>query len=475
MKLRPFFLICVTVLILSVTAFAISTLNCETCHNNIYSNWLMSAHAHTQAVVAGELSEERIGQTPHDVIYGEDAEDCVACHAPTAILLKGGMSESQVLGYFFTTINGKFTKNTTVAHVAEWPNVSCITCHKVPNDHPIGKATLALFNSQTGKYKLMKNIDELCGQCHGNLHFPDTDHLTYNGWLLSKHAHTQAVVASELSEERVGQTPHDVIYGEDAEDCVACHAPTAILLKGGMSESQVLGYFFTTINGKFTKNTTVAHVAEWPNVSCIVCHDPHTVGKLSYFNSSTKKYESMKSAVELCGQCHGNLRFPDTDHLSYNIWRGTGGIGVPDQKTMPGVTCVDCHMFVSNVDGSNSAMFRGHSWHIFVKEADDRYTTSCMQCHASMNKIEAKTIIDKWRSSFLDLEAVAQRNVTTAMQAMKGVKNKTLRKALKEAQYNLQYAECDESGGFHNHKYLMALLNDANSKALMILSEVSHK
>lgn len=183
----------------------------------------------------------------------------------------------------------------------------------------------------------------------------------------------------------------------------------------------------------------------------------------------------MKSAVELCGRCHGNLRFSDTDHLSYNIWSGTGGIGVPSQKTMPGVTCIDCHMFVSNVDGSNSAMFRGHSWHIFVKETDGKYTTSCMQCHASMNRVEAKKIIDKWKLSFSDLEAVAQKNVIAATQAMKVVKNKSLRKALEEAQYNLQYAECDESRGFHNHKYLMALLNDANNKALMILSEVSHK
>ena len=40
---------------------------------------------------------------------------------------------------------------------------------------------------------------------------------------------------------------------------------------------------------------------------------------------------------------------------------------------------------------------------------------------------------------------------------------------LKEAQDNMTFAESDESGGFHNHKYLMSLLQDSNQKALEIL------
>jgi hypothetical protein len=43
---------------------------------------------------------------------------------------------------------------------------------------------------------------------------------------------------------------------------------------------------------------------------------------------------------------------------------------------------------------------------------------------------------------------------------------------LKEAQFNLTYAESDESGGFHNNTYLMALLNDAIQRSQEILTSL---
>ena len=318
---------------------AVSQLNCQTCHGDIHAKWNGSSHANTQADVATELGEECAGQTANEVIRGEDPEDCIACHGPTAILANGGLSEEQALNYFFTTVDGKFTQDTAATNTADWPNVACTACHNVPGDHPTSMPTAALFDSQMGKYASVNSASELCGQCHGDLRFPGTDHLTYNAWTTSKHSETQADVAGELGEERAGQTAKEVVNGEDPENCIACHAPTAVLADGGMSEEQALEYFFTTADGKFTAETAPAHSSEWPNVSCTACHDQHNPGEPAYFNSSTKKHEPMKNASELCGQCHGNLRFPDTDHRSYNIRSGTGGIGVPDQQTMPTATC----------------------------------------------------------------------------------------------------------------------------------------
>jgi hypothetical protein len=449
---------------------AVSQLNCQACHGDIHAKWNGSPHADTQAVIATELGEERAGQTADEVIRGEDAEDCIACHGPTAILAGGGMTETQALEYFFSTADGKFAKNTASTNTADWPNVACTACHNVPADHPTSKPALALFDSQTGMYASVDSASELCWQCHGNLRFPDTDHLTYNAWTTSKHADTQADVASELSEERAGQTADEVLHGDDPEDCIACHAPTAVLASGGMSEAQALGYFFTTEDGAFTANTAPARGSEWSNVSCTACHDQHNPGEPAYFDSSTKEHELMKSTSELCGQCHGNLRFPDTDHLSYNIRSGTGGIGVPDQQTMPGATCTDCHMFASDVDGSNSSMFHGHTWETSVAEADGKSTTSCTHCHADMDTAQASAIIGDWKSSFQSLDETAQENVAAAAEAMKAVEDKALQAKLEEAQHNLGYAESDESGGFHNHEYLMSLLNDANDKAVEILS-----
>ena len=57
-----------------------------------------------------------------------------------------------------------------------------------------------------------------------------------------------------------------------------------------------------------------------------------------------------------------------------------------------------------------------------------------------------------------------------ATKAMEGNTNQDLQGKLTEALFNQSYAESDESGGFHNHTYLMALLNDALQKAQEVLT-----
>jgi hypothetical protein len=233
-------------------------------------------------------------------------------------------------------------------------------------------------------------------------------------------------------------------------------------------EATALDYFFSTTDFGFTTNTVSAHTDEWPGVGCAACHDPHDPGKLSYFNSSTLQYEVMTNSDQLCGQCHGNLRFPGTDHLTYNLLKGTGGIGVPDQQLMPEVGCTDCHMHSSGVDGSNSKMFGGHSWAITVPEVGGQDTMSCILCHTDAEPAFVTLIIDGWKSEFQTLDATVSVNVARATAAMQNSQNPTLQANLAEAQHNLAYAESDECGGFHNHGYLMALLRDANQKALSI-------
>jgi hypothetical protein len=235
-----------------------------------------------------------------------------------------------------------------------------------------------------------------------------------------------------------------------------------------MTASQALGYFFTTTNGQFSADTVSAHLSEWPGVSCTACHDPHDPKKLSCFNSATGQYQVLTNSALLCGQCHGNLRFPDTDHLSYNIETGTGGIGVTNQQTMPGATCTDCHMYTSTQDGTLSRSYHGHSWAITIQEAGGQVISSCTACHPTMDAQAAHTAITNWQSEFQTLDATVQANVARAAALLQGSQDTNRLAALAESQHNLSYAESDESGGFHNHNYLMALLNDANSKVLSL-------
>jgi formate-dependent nitrite reductase cytochrome c552 subunit len=440
-----------------------SAAQCNTCHPDEVTLWSGSRHANTQLDLAGELAASHPGEAPADVIQGED---CIACHSPTAVLANGKMSEGDALGYFFTTTNGQFSASTSATNTSAWPHAGCAACHSVPTNHSIAPASLALFDSQTAHYVHVTGASELCGQCHGTLHFSGTDHQVYDAWLSSKHAHTQDPVAGELSNSHAGEDPWSVAAGEN---CIACHAPTAVLTTGG-DEATALDYFFTSTNGLFTTSTASAHSDEWPGVGCTACHNPHDPGSLSYFNSGTFQYEVMTNSAQLCGQCHGNLRFPDTDHRSYNILQGTGGIGVPDQQFMGDVTCTDCHMHRSDADGSNSRMYGGHSWAITVAEAGGQSTMSCLACHTGADPATTSLIIDGWKSEFQTLDATASANVARAAAAVQAVENpaQAVQAALAEAQHNLAYAESDESGGFHNHPYLMALLQDANQKALSI-------
>jgi hypothetical protein len=453
----------------AVATPTVSPLDCESCHQAAFSNWRSGAHANTQTDVARELSAQRSGQTAEDVINGQDAKDCIACHAPRAITIAGIVtSENDAMLRFFNTTDGKFTAGTQPINTTDWPNINCATCHNIPDEHTKAKLSFGFFNSRSAQFVSLDDSNKVCGQCHGSLLVQGRDDQTFDAWLTSKHSSTQAGVARVYSTAFNGQTPGDLANG--AENCIACHAPTAVLANGGMSEVEATAYFYTTTEGKFSTDTTVDHTAEWPSVSCTACHDPHNPSILGYFNSSTKKYQPIKNNDELCGQCHGTLRYKNSRNRSSDIINGTGGVGVPDQQMEPNVVCTDCHMYSDGVHGSTSAMMGGHTWSIIVKDATGQTTASCTHCHADMDAAKSQTTIKQFQSEFQNLDAITKTSVKNADAAMEGSTSPDLLNKLKEAHANLSYAESDESKGYHNHTYLMALLNDALMRSQEILT-----
>ncbi len=467
--LHKIFILVVSVISVSSFVSAQSTLDCQLCHSGNQSLWATGPHANSQTDVADELAEEWTGLPADSVILGSEAENCIACHGPISVTANGGMTEVEALNHFFTTTNGLFVDTTHATDTANWPHVGCTTCHDVPANHPTDSPTKALFNSTTVQYMSISNTAVLCGQCHGTLRFADTDHRVFDAWKMSTHGHRgQADVAEELAGEWAGSAPDSVINGSVAEDCIACHAPTSVLVDGGISETEALSRFFSTTAGVFSETTAPTDTANWPEVSCNACHNPHQPDGIYLFDSKTAEYVEMATSQELCGQCHGNLRFADTDHLSYNIEAGTGGTGVENKITMSGVQCVSCHMHADDVDGSNSSMYGGHTWRIFVTEDDGSETASCTGCHSSMDAAAAENQIDSWKDEFAALDSIAQLKVAAADEKMVGNTDPTDIQYIEEAHHNLEFAESDESGGFHNHNYSMALLNDVIEKADLI-------
>ncbi len=463
--------ILMTITLMPQPAVAQSTLNCKLCHSGAapldqWTQWTTSRHANTQRDVAVELAASWKGQPPDSVIFGSQPENCVACHSPAAVSVLGGMTEVQVMGHFFSTTNGLYTDSTQAVDTANWPHDGCVTCHNVPPTHPAAQPTLTIFNSTTAQYDSVQNASTLCGYCHGTLRFTDTDHRLFDAWRLSKHGRgNQRDIASELAANWGGFSPDSVA---NSENCIACHAPTSVKMNGGISESQVLARFFTTTGGKFSDSTTITDTLHWPEVSCNTCHNPHKSQELSYFNSTSRTYQVLSNSDSLCGQCHGNLRFPDTDHLTYNLEQGTGGIGVADLQTMPGAHCVDCHMHKGAVDGTNALMYSGHRWSVFITEPDSGVSSSCTACHSTMDANAAEGVIQLMLAEYASFDSLAQARVTAADTVLQNHPDTVKQRYLDEAHYNLAYAESDESHGFHNHKYLLELLNDAIAKADLV-------
>ncbi len=89
-------------------------------------------------------------------------------------------------------------------------------------------------------------------------------------------------------------------------------------------------------------------------------------------------------------------------------------------------------------------------------------------CAGSVSESWPQVIIDSWKTEFQALDATASANAARAAAAMQGRQNQAFQATLAEAQHNLTYAESDKTGGCHNHLYLIALLEDANEKALSI-------
>ena len=97
------------IVILHDATQAQNKINCAFCHGTQNKLWSSSRHAQTQFDVATELAKNWIGQAPDSVINGSSAEDCVACHGPTAVSTGSGMSEVQVMSHYFTTTAGLYT------------------------------------------------------------------------------------------------------------------------------------------------------------------------------------------------------------------------------------------------------------------------------------------------------------------------------------------------------------------------------
>ncbi|MCK5560008.1 MAG: Ig-like domain-containing protein, partial [Thermoplasmata archaeon] len=303
---------------------------------------------------------------------------------------------------------------------ANWTSINCIICN---DQHTL---ELGLYNG-TAREEPPANISALCGACHSG-HHPQ-----YEDWSASAHANTY-------------QGFNDNTY------CAHCMSPFQAGPEEDWDEDVPVG------------------AANWTNVGCTVCHDPHKASseELVLYNGSA--YEEVADSNELCGSCHtmgDAILGEEPHHTQIEMRTGTGGLGVPDMTWMPSVECAECHNSHSLEPGEYA----------------------CVVCHEPISlppttNETAKTEIDDTQTEIGSMLTKAKANLTDAEEAKMGAEengtwNSTLNDTYWRAVFNYYFVYEDFSQGVHNYNYAKALLElaeediDAVIKGVVLLPNIT--
>ena len=242
-------------------------------------------------------------------------------------------------------------------------------------------------------------------------------------------------------------------------------------------------------------------------ITCTVCHNLHDMGDwlaetkaafgvqkpYAWYNRDAiltgtrykANYTMMANTIELCGNCHSNIRYGNTGPgWAINATNPTSVHGYPakdifvdsvKQKMLNPATnatfeCIDCHMATKITDSSGSILpdsqkVKGHS---FKVNTSILMGTNCSNCHitgsslgnmsTTIEKIQVETH-DKWNATNITvLSALA------TIKAYSGEKNLS-RNLIAEAYWNLKLVSSDESWGVHNPNGTNKLLENATALA----------
>jgi formate-dependent nitrite reductase cytochrome c552 subunit len=239
-----------------------------------------------------------------------------------------------------------------------------------------------------------------------------------------------------------------------------------------------MGDWLKKTNATFGESKAYA----WYNKDAVVAATNATTGAITRYKAN---YTMMPNTIELCGNCHSNIRIGNEGPG----WNGSGGnptgvhgfpakdifVGSVKQKMLNPATnatfeCIDCHMATMIKDSNGSVLpdsqkVKGHS---FKVNATILMGTNCSNCHKTGNpfpysdlsttieKIQAETR-DKWNATNITVQsALAQ------VKAHSGEKNVS-RDLIAKAYWNLRLVSSDESWGVHNPDKTNELLDNATA------------
>lgn len=315
--------------------------------------------------------------------------------------------------------------NTTLPEYLQ--NVTCQACHGPGSLHEI-----APFNEKMQTIGLVMNAS-LCGSCHTGA-VGGTHHPTYNEWNLSGHA-------------EIGLPD----YIKNNVQCGNCH-------EAWMAMKYLETGVFRTDYRVGSEDAPLT----W-EISCAVCHDPHSVG-------ASGVAQLRVDQNEICQRCHNAFGANYTSepgtaphHPMAEMRNNTAGYGVDRSQTsyMFGVSCFNCHMGIENAGLPN------HTY--------DPNATACLVCHDSTGILPNLTSAELAQEVIDSIEERTDGRLTmggpllddavAAIQQMAG--NRTGQNLTdwmtqyKIAKFNWDTVDLDLSMGNHNPGLARELLVDS--------------
>lgn len=390
---------------------------------------------------------------------------CTKCHYEPGFLnhLKGKWVDGQVsLAYF---ISGKRPSR---PH-AEIGDASCLQCHRIEDLQKDMIYKNVAFSHSKHLGDLRRNVKLRCTSCHAQIvqgkhltvhetncfichyyqagpkgeeeciscavgscsscHVEPKGDIKVKGWSFNHRKYIERGVVCERCHLNVVKGDGHVPEGK----CVQCH-----------NEPEILSTKYTS---QFMhKNHVTDH-----KIECADCHTPigHEIAPILTF----------AHGPVLCDKCHSK-----EIHLGPGeLYRGTGGIGVPDSPSLMFATNVDCIACHRRGEESRAALQTTQYVERAIGEA-------CVDCHGE----GFDDTLKQWKKLLSSAENETNQRIFN-VQKILSEKTKDGAPAFKRAQNLLNEARHNYSfvllgKGAHNIEYAFKLLNAANSKTEQVLA-----
>jgi nitrate/TMAO reductase-like tetraheme cytochrome c subunit len=386
---------------------------------------------------------------------------CTKCHYQPGFLnhLKGKWVDGQVsLAYF---ISGK---KPSMPH-AEINDASCLQkgCHKIEDLKGDMIYKNVIFSHEKHLGDLRRGMKLRCTSCHAQI--VQGTHLTVHD--------TNCFICHYY---KAGPKGEEECVSCAVGGCTSCHIEPKgdIKVKGWSFNHRK--YIERGVTCEKCHLNVVQGDAHVPEGKCVECHNEPMILSTKYTSQFIHKKHVTDHKIE-CSNCHTPLRheigqIPTLTHFATNcdkchtkeihlgpreLYRGSGGIGVPDSPSLMFATNVDCIACHRKGEESQAAL---HT----TKYAEKAMGEACVDCHGE----GFDDALKHWKSFLSKAENETNQRIFNVQRSLYDFEKtaggsgefKKAQNLLNEARHN--YSLVLLGKGVHNVEYAMKLLNVAN-------------